>query len=129
MSENIYELGDEFEGGPAEISRWITEVTSKGYDFHLSKEGVLTIISVPGNQEKKSEAKAPVAAVEVVEVEEVSEIAEEAVATIKAEVTEAVEEAIDAAVEVVEEVVEEVKPAPVKRGRKPKATAPETTEE
>lgn len=122
MSENLYEVGDEFEGGPAEISRWITEVTSKGYDFHLSKEGVLTIISVPEKKEKKSKAKAPVTPVDdAPAAAEVEEVVEEAIDT-------AVKVAVEASEELDEVVIAPEPKAPAKRGRKP-AAKPENTEE
>lgn len=114
MSDFLYEVGDEFEGGPIELQKYIHAILSVGGEFKYEGDTV-TIVALPGKEAKvASEFPHPV---EEVVIPAPEPVIEEPI----------VEEAPEPVVE--EPAPVEEAPAPKPKGRPRKTTVKETPAE
>lgn len=126
MSEFSYQVGDSFEGGPIELQKYIHEILSVGGEFEYAGN-LVTLTRLPDSVKTVDEIVAnTIAAIEAAQPEPVEAPAQPVVEpepVVEPPAPEPVEEVVAVPVPEVDDelAIAPEPPAPVRRGRKPKA--------
>jgi hypothetical protein len=131
MSEFLYEVGDEFEGGPIQQNKFITEVLQHGGLVGIDGN-IVRILYLPGKGSIFDEEPVKSVVVNYVSDEEVARLEDDGAPVVEAvvEVLDAVQEELEPGTVVVEDFkdIAVVEPAPkpaAKRGRPRKQVSTE----